>query len=44
MEVPRLPYEYDTRNRLVKAGKLKYRYNSQGDRIELAQRGQGPAM
>ncbi|PYE42110.1 RHS repeat-associated protein [Paenibacillus barcinonensis] len=33
-------YEYDARNRLVKAGKLKYRYNPQGDRIELAQRGQ----
>nr|WP_253299365.1 RHS repeat-associated core domain-containing protein [Paenibacillus barcinonensis] len=33
-------YEYDVRNRLVKAGKLKYRYNPQGDRIELAQRGQ----
>ncbi|MCP1186550.1 hypothetical protein [Paenibacillus sp. 1781tsa1] len=24
----------------MKAGKLKYRYNPQGDRIELAQRGQ----
>ncbi|MBB6020882.1 RHS repeat-associated protein [Paenibacillus sp. JGP012] len=33
-------YEYDARNRLVKAAKLKYRYNPQGDRIELAQRGQ----
>ncbi|MET1176115.1 RHS repeat domain-containing protein [Paenibacillus amylolyticus] len=33
-------YEYDARNRLVKAGKLKYRYNPQGDRIELAQCGQ----
>ncbi|MGE6574291.1 RHS repeat-associated core domain-containing protein [Paenibacillus xylanexedens] len=33
-------YEYDARNRLVKAGKLKYRYNPQGDRIEIAQRGQ----
>ncbi|PYE42108.1 RHS repeat-associated core domain-containing protein [Paenibacillus barcinonensis] len=33
-------YEYDARNRLVKAGKLKYRYNPQGDRIQLAQRGQ----
>ncbi|PZT52081.1 RHS repeat domain-containing protein [Paenibacillus silvae] len=33
-------YEYDARNRLVKAGKLKYRYNPQGERIELAQRGQ----
>ncbi|WP_017692354.1 RHS repeat-associated core domain-containing protein [Paenibacillus sp. PAMC 26794] len=33
-------YEYDARNRMVKAGKLKYRYNPQGDRIEIAQRGQ----
>ena len=32
-------YAYDARNRLVKAGKLKYRYSPQGSRTELEVKG-----